>query len=414
MEKKAKSHKKRIVLIIGIVVLLGILIGGAYYWIYSNDNHLQLRGSDQIEIGLHGTYKELGAGAVIDGKDASKGIKISSNLDTTKPGTYTVTYSCGSLKKERQVVVGKKMNPELKLGGKEKTVVKLGKAYQLPEITATDENGKDISNGVIVGEIDFQKVGEYKVPFVAEDDKGNSTTIYRQVEVVANTDYKTAGLPICMYHYVYDKNDPPEDVNRRYGNYIEVHALEKELRYLKEKDYYFPSWKEVRDYIDGKLILPDRSIVLCFDDGAKSFLEVGIPALEKHQVPATCFMITSGDGKEKLKNYQSKYVSYQSHSDNMHRDGGTIGQGGIITALPEDEILADLEKSIALCGNGDAFAYPYGDYSDASKAAVEKAGFSCAVTTQYGKAYPGDDPYALDRIRMTQGQSLETFISRLK
>ncbi len=102
-----------------------------------------------------------------------------------------------------------------------------------------------------------------------------------------------------MYHYVYDENDPPEDLNKRFGNYISAQALEEELNWLNSEGYYYPTWKEVREYIDGKLKLPDKSIVLCFDDGAKSFLENGIPVLEKCKVPATCFMITSSMEKKK-------------------------------------------------------------------------------------------------------------------
>ena len=64
--------------------------------------------------------------------------------------------------------------------------------------------------------------------------------------------HKTNGLAICMYHYVYDKNDPPEDLN---NNYIEVHALEEELKYLAENDYFFPTWEEVRQFENMKFIM---------------------------------------------------------------------------------------------------------------------------------------------------------------
>ena len=40
---------------------------------------------------------------------------------------------------------------------------------------------------------------------------------------------------------------------------------------------------------------------------------------------------------------------------------------------------------------------------------VKEAGFLCAVTTQPGKAKPGDNPLLLPRVRMSLGQSLETF-----
>ena len=70
-----------------------------------------------------------------------------------------------------------------------------------------------------------------------------------------------------------------------------------------------------------------------------------------------------------------------------------------------------MKKSIDICGSGDAFAYPYGDYTEKCRDIVEEAGFLCAVTTQYGKAYPGDDPMLLPRVRMSMGQSLESFES---
>mgnify|MGYP005780266787 FL=1 len=220
--------------------------------------------------------------------------------------------------------------------------------------------------------------------------------------------HKTNGLAICMYHYVYDESDPPEDLN---NNYIEVHALEDEIKYLVENDYYFPTWEEVRQYVEGDLLLPEKSVVLTFDDGARSFLELGIPVFEKYRVPATSFLITSSDGENKVKEYRNDFVTFQSHSDNMHRAGGNIGHGGIFTAMSHDDAVADLKRSVEICGNGDAFAYPYGDYTEECRTAVQDAGFTCAVTTENRRAEVGDDPLLLPRVRMLKDQSLEGFIS---
>lgn len=232
----------------------------------------------------------------------------------------------------------------------------------------------------------------------------------KDIRTVKNTatedNHKTNGLSICMYHYVYDKNDPPEDLN---NNYIEVHALEEKLKYLAENDYFFPTWEEVRQFVDGELLLPKKSVVLTFDDGAKSFLKLGAPLFEKYKIPVTSFLITSQDGKKKVKTYSRDYLEFQSHSHNMHRGGGNIGHGGIFPVMEHDEAVADLQKSIDICGNGDAFAYPYGDYTDSCVKAVEDAGFLCAVTTEYGRTNPGDDPLLLPRVRMLKDQSLESF-----
>jgi len=155
--------------------------------------------------------------------------------------------------------------------------------------------------------------------------------------------HKTDGLAICMYHYIYDKDNPPAKLN---NNYIELDALEEELKYLVENEYYFPTWEEVRQYIDGELLLPEKSVVLTFDDGAKNNFELGVPLFEKYQVPVTFFLITEKQGAEKVADCESKYVTFESHSHNMHRAGGNIGHGGIFPVMPYDEALADLQNPL--------------------------------------------------------------------
>ncbi len=400
--------KIKIIILALAIVILGI--AGLAVTYYTNQYSLELNGEPEITVGLNSVYRDDGVTARIKGKDVSSEIKPSGSVDTSKPGKYELTYDAGTLSVTRTVTVDDKMNPEIILeGDQDESVIKLGEEFEDPGYKAVDEDGRDITADVKVKGGDFKKAGTNSVEYTVSDSKGRTTCVKREVTVEPNVDYGAAGLPICMYHYVYDENDPPDDLNQRYGNYISTQDLEEELNWLNEEGYYYPTWQEVRDYIDGKLLLPEKSIVLCFDDGARSFLENGIPVLEKCKVPATCFMITSSSGEEKIAEYQSEYVIYESHSHNMHRPGGNIGHGGIFTAISWDEGIADLKQSIGICGSGDAFAYPYGDYTRNCREMVEEAGFLCAVTTEYGKARPGNDPLLLPRVRMSMGQSMEDF-----
>ena len=410
----SKSGNRKILFIVLVLAIIVIGITAIVITFYSSNFSMKLRGDEEMTVGLNAVYEDQGVKAVIDGRDVSDKVKVTGEVDTSKPGTYELKYSVEDLKAVRKVTVLDKMNPEIALEGSEKIDgLKLGNKFDEPGYKATDENGKDITDKVKVEGSDIRKAGTNTVSYTVSDNNGNTTRVTREVEVAANTDYGAPGLPICMYHYVYDENDPPDDLNQRFGNYISMQDLEEELNWLNEEGYYYPTWKEVRDYVDGKLLLPDKSIVLCFDDGAVSFLENGIPVLEKCKTPATCFMITSYNGEEKIAQYQSDYVIYESHSDNMHRGGGNIGHGGIFTAISEEDGLADLKRSIEVCGSSDAFAYPFGDYNESSRSMVEKAGFLCAVTTEYGKAEPGDDPMLLPRVRMSMGQSLAGFQDRV-
>lgn len=407
--------KKELKLITAILALAVIVLAGFVFIYYTIHLTLSLKGDSKVELGLYGVYEEAGACARVDGKDVSDKVKVEGKIDTSTPGTYTLTYSVGHLEITRDVIVGDEMNPRIDLKDTETDEeLLLGEEFVEPGYSATDEHGNDITEKVTVKGGEIKRAGENEITYTVADDSGNKTRVSRKINVLPNTEYETAGVSICMYHYVYDENDPPDDLYDRFGNYISMQALEEELNWLNDEGYYYPTWKEVREYVDGKLLLPDKSIVLCFDDGSKSFLECGIPVLEKCKVPATSFMITTNNGKKKIAEYDSDYVYYESHSHNMHRGGGNIGHGGIFTAISYEEGMADLEKSIKICGSRDAFAYPYGDYNDSSVQMVRDSGFLCAVTTQPGKAYPGDDPMLLPRVRMSLGQTLEEFISKVE
>lgn len=270
---------------------------------------------------------------------------------------------------------------------------------------AADAKLKEETEKKALEEQQAQKEAEEAARLAAE--KNINKDIQTGQNTATEENHKTNGLAICMYHYVYDKSNPPEDLN---NNYIDVQTLEGELQYLTENNYYFPTWEEVRQYVSGEILLPEKSVVLTFDDGSASFLDLGVPLFNKYKVPVTSFLIASYDGESKVSKYASEYLTFQSHSYDMHRAGGNIGHGGIFPAMGHDEAVTDLQQSIQISGNGDAFAYPFGDYTDSCVQAVKDAGFKCAVTTEYGRAKPGDNPLLLSRIRMLEGQSLESFI----
>lgn len=288
--------------------------------------------------------------------------------------------------------------------------IKLGEGYTDPGYSAQDADGTDLTDQVQVDTSALNRAGEQQVIYTVKDSLGRETQAVRNVTVLPNTEYETPGLPICMYHYVYDPASPPENLD---SNYISTDSLAEEMKYLHDNGYYFPTWQEVRDYVDGKLLLPEKSIVLTFDDGP-NYMYLGTPILEQYQTPATSFVITSyWNDREMLYGYASDYLTFESHSHKMHQGGGSIGHGGIYTAMSREEVLADLEKSFEICGNKDAFAYPFGDYTEEGCSTLEEAGLLCAVTTENAKCYPGDNPYLLPRVRMLGSQTLEAFISAI-
>ncbi|MBQ6401239.1 MAG: DUF5011 domain-containing protein [Firmicutes bacterium] len=413
MSRRIRS-KKDLALFTGImalgVVILGFGLGGLWY--YTSESYMVMAGEEQVTIGLNGVFDDPGVEAKISGRDVTAKVDVQSDLDVSRPGEYTITYTAGNFHESRQVTVLDRMSPELELEGDDVTML-LGEEYKEPGYHAKATDGTDLTGQVKVSRLDYRRAGKKTLTYTVTDGEGNATRLTRKVTIQPNTKWDSPGLPICMFHYVYDENDPPDDLHRRYGNYISAQALTEEINWLKSENYYFPSWKEVRDYADGKLMLPDKSVVLTFDDGEKATLKQLIPIVEACRVPVTSFLITSKKGEKKVKEYVSPYLIFQSHTHELHRAGGVPGHKGAFAVVTEEERRSDLEKSIEVCGSRDAFAYPYGDWSESAEASLKEEGFLCAVTTWPGKVYPGDDPLRLNRQRMFLGQGLGMFQSKV-
>lgn len=217
------------------------------------------------------------------------------------------------------------------------------------------------------------------------------------------------GLPVLMYHFFYDES---AGETGRDNNYLEIHDFEEQIKYLSENDYYVPTWDEVLGYISGKNGLPLKSVVLTVDDGDESFFRLAKPVLEKYNFKATSFVITSWYGNQVSQN-QSPSIDFQSHSDNMHISGSD-GKGAFLTISYEDAC-TDLQASRAVLGEQcKVFCYPFGHYNDRCKKILTDCNYTLAFTVKGGRVFPGDDPLELSRVRISKGESLNSFISKVK
>lgn len=383
---------------------------------------LSLNGDAIVNTELNSNYSDAGVTAKYGSKDISNTIEtdFGDNFSTNKLGSYTITYIVKKNNKTvtatRTVNVVDSTAPEIKLNGNSEINIAKDSNYQELGCTATDNYDGDITTKISIDKnIDTSKIGTYTVTYTVKDSSNNEAKATRTVNVVGKgskniSTEKSKGLPVLMYHFFYDKNSPPKKLD---ANYMEIHDFEEQLKYLTENNYYFPTWEEVKSYVDGTSCLPEHSIVLTADDGDATFFDLAIPIVEKYNVKITSFLITSWvEDQSKLKNYDSNKIIFESHSHDMHR-AGTDGKGRILT-LSYDEACNDVKTSQSFIGNATVFCYPFGHYNDACYKILKDSGYTLAFTTKYGRVRPGDNCYALSRIRMSKGDSLKSFISKVE
>jgi hypothetical protein len=93
--------------------------------------------------------------------------------------------------------------------------------------------------------------------------------------------------PSFVYGGLLDKNEVP--VFNLHS--VEYEKFEKQLQFLSLNDYNTLTTEELYDIIQYKRTVPERSILLTFDDGMGSVWSIAYPLLKKYGFRATVFII---------------------------------------------------------------------------------------------------------------------------
>lgn len=228
-----------------------------------------------------------------------------------------------------------------------------------------------------------------------------------------------AQVAILCYHEV----DRPHDAFA-----VSQSTFEDHLSYLKKNGYHFVTLQEYLDYTDGKLKLPDKSVMITFDDGYQSFYTKAYPLLQKYRVPAMLAIVTSwtdGEGlpsdvratatwDELREMEKSGLVTLVSHTHALHKQlaldpqGDRNGIAGYRLYLngryeSDEEYTRRLENDMAATqaqfrkqfGHpSPAMVWPYGIYSGASIQAARKNGMKATFLLDGGV----NDPTLHDQI----------------
>ncbi len=219
-----------------------------------------------------------------------------------------------------------------------------------------------------------------------------------------NTDKESAKeIATIAYHFIY--NPDVEECDQ-----IICHTLnqvQSHIDYLKSENYFTPTMKEFEMFIDGKLLLPNNSVVITIDDGW--FGDNARDIFTSNHINATIFLITSAYG---ANYYKTDYLETHSHSDNLHTQGVCpTGQGGAIQCSSREFLLEDLRLSREKTYNSTVFCYPFYEYNDYSISILKEAGFTMAFGGSYAggnsKMPIGGDKYQIPRFTLLNTTTID-------
>ena len=204
-------------------------------------------------------------------------------------------------------------------------------------------------------------------------------------------------LPVLMYHSI---NYTRDKANRMT---ISPEIFEKQMKFLRERDYNVILLKDAVSYIKAKKNPPPKTVAITIDDGYEDNYTYAYPVLKKYKIPATIFVIVDLVGKENFLNWDeikkmqaSGIIDIESHT-RSHPFLTGIGDSKLKYELVSSKMILEerLGKQV------DFLCYPMGVYDERVKSAARLAGYRAAFATKPTMISPNYDIYEIKRVRIS-------------
>lgn len=250
-------------------------------------------------------------------------------------------------------------------------------------------------------------------------------------------------VPVLMWHNLAEESSGDMTIS--------VDTFRAQIEALHEAGFKTVSLQQLYDYVHFGTELPEKPIVLTFDDGYFSNYEYAFPILQEYDMQATIFAIGVSVGKDTYKDtdhamtphfgadearemVDSGLISVQSHTFDMHQwppfeDGNAQVRE---TLLPFDgEADADYKAAVeadfaesrelleSITGQPvNALAFPEGAYVTLTQDALRSAGAELTFTTVRAvntvvKGLP-QSLCAMPRFGMTESADMSALVAELE
>lgn len=262
-----------------------------------------------------------------------------------------------------------------------------------------------------VGKMMAARIAKEKDVYIPDDfgvyvPQGGDGRVY-EASITGDTNMKK--VPILMYHHLIE--------GKKVDNWdtMTVSRFRQQLKALSQAGYTAVSFEALRQYVNEGVDLPDKPVVITFDDGYESNYRLAVPVLREFNMKATVFVIGAFMGKDTYKDTgmsvpphfdweeaqkmdEEGVIDIESHGYNIHEiplgDGALIREG----CLKQDEesetdyvnfLVEDCEMMQALFEEHlnkpvGVLSYPYGKYSVLSEMIAGQEGIDITLSIENG------------------------------
>ena len=202
------------------------------------------------------------------------------------------------------------------------------------------------------------------------------------------------GVPVLNYHQVEEKNGNPLT--------LWPDQFEAQMAYLAAEGYTTITIDEMMDALENGTPLPEKPVIITFDDGYADNYEYAYPILKKYGFKATIFLIY--DFTNTYPNYLTwEQINEMKESGLIHFESHTMTHANLAELTSADELRHEIADSHDLLSEKLGYdmhyiAYPGGRVNEEIEEITRAAGYRGGFTVHYGLSTPAEGPYQMDRI----------------
>lgn len=221
---------------------------------------------------------------------------------------------------------------------------------------------------------------------------------------------RTADAPILMYHYI--STAPSAQDRIRYGLSVPPEMFEAQLKLLHDNGFTTITLRDLYEYLAVGTPLPEKPIILTFDDGYVDNYTNAFRILQKYGMSGTFFVLTgkadAGDPAylswDMIQEMSKAGMDIQLHSRD-HLDMRNRSYDWLVF-----QIIGGRQSIEGHTGKPVIFiAYPSGKYDANVQRFLANTSFWAAVTTAFGTSHVLKDALLWDRVRIAGQLRLQDF-----
>ncbi|MDF9406959.1 MAG: Poly-beta-1,6-N-acetyl-D-glucosamine N-deacetylase precursor [Pelotomaculum sp. PtaB.Bin013] len=257
--------------------------------------------------------------------------------------------------------------------------------------------------------------------------------------VLAGLTKQNQRIPVLIYHDI-----SAENITDRNRDLTSGASFAAEMEFLHDNGYQVIPLKQLISHMQTNEKLPEKALVITFDDGYEGDYKVAYPILKKYNMPATIFLIANRDQYfgpdappmltwEEMREMEgSGLIDIQAHTYDLHypvytnKERTCLKPATIARAyqpelgrreteeeyagrLYEDFLLARTTIEANLHNQVDTMAWPFGAYNLTSLRIAREAGFKYFATTRRGTNEYADSVQVIRRISEDDNISPDQF-----